>query len=218
MSACAPPHRMIIREVLKAEPVPRTERSPRRWWLGHMATMSHKRLAKQDLLATPKGQRPRVRPRTGWRDWISGLTWLPFDVELEELSELDENLEEFRDLGLLPPQPPEKNLKIENTVWKIENEFTGKECQTHSWRGYFPTLAVCNSKFFFKKRGALGTKGVKVKIIMRHRIEKFHLKCKTWGNIFRWHEKLWLHHVALAYGIHCKYSSLRLKTATALWT
>jgi len=41
---------------------------------------------------------------------------LPFDVELEELSELDENLEEFRDLGLLPPQPPEKNLKIENTV------------------------------------------------------------------------------------------------------
>jgi len=39
-------------------------------------------------MATATGKRPRVRPRTKWRDYISNLAWSRLDVERKERSEI----------------------------------------------------------------------------------------------------------------------------------
>ena len=64
-----------IREVLKVEPLFRIERSQLRWF-GHVTRMSHERLARQVVLATTQGMRPRGRARTGWCDSIYKISLL----------------------------------------------------------------------------------------------------------------------------------------------
>jgi len=66
------------------------------------------------LQPTPTGKRPKVRPRTRWRDYISGLAWYRLGVERAELSEIAVDREVFRVLlGLLPPRlsPKEKRAR-----------------------------------------------------------------------------------------------------------
>jgi len=96
-----------FRKVLNVEPLLRMERSQLRWF-GHVSRMSHETLARQVLLATPIGKRPRGRPRTRWPDCISGLAWSRLGVEPAELSEIAENREVFRASQLCcarcPPQ------------------------------------------------------------------------------------------------------------------
>jgi len=73
-------------------------------WFGHVTRKPQERFGKQVLLAPPAGKRPRGRPRTRWRDYISDLAWFRVGVEPAELSEISVDLEVFRDLpGLLPP-------------------------------------------------------------------------------------------------------------------
>ena len=52
------------RQSFNIKPLPlRIERSQLHWY-GHMAQMSHERIAKQLMDALPRSKRPRGRPRT----------------------------------------------------------------------------------------------------------------------------------------------------------
>ncbi|TWW68536.1 hypothetical protein D4764_19G0003340 [Takifugu flavidus] len=54
----------------------------------------------------PTGRRPRVRPRTRWRDYISRLAWEQLGVPPEELKEVvGERAVWASLLKLLPPRP-----------------------------------------------------------------------------------------------------------------
>ena len=64
-----------IRERLRVEPLLlHVERSQLRW-LGHLVRMPPGRLPLEVFRACPSGRRPRGRPRTRWRDYISQLAW-----------------------------------------------------------------------------------------------------------------------------------------------
>ena len=52
----------------------RIERSQLRWF-GHLIRMPPGCLLVEVFEASPTGRRPRGRPRTRWRDYISLLTW-----------------------------------------------------------------------------------------------------------------------------------------------
>ena len=62
-----------IWEGLRVEPLLLcVERSQLRWF-GHLMRMPPGRLPREVFLARPTGRRPRGRPRTRWRDYISSL-------------------------------------------------------------------------------------------------------------------------------------------------
>ena len=74
-----------IREGLGVEPlVLQIERSQLRWF-GHLVRMPPDRLPKEVFQARPAGRRPRGRPRTRWRDYISTLAWERFEIPQSEL-------------------------------------------------------------------------------------------------------------------------------------
>ncbi|KAK0148964.1 Craniofacial development protein 2 [Merluccius polli] len=63
----------VIREELGVDPLLlRVERSQMRW-LGHLVRMPPGRLPGEVFRARPTGRRPRGRPRTRWRDYVSRL-------------------------------------------------------------------------------------------------------------------------------------------------
>ncbi len=65
----------VTREELRLEPLLLDiERSQLRW-LGHLFRMPPGRLPGEVFRACPTGRRPRGRPRTRWRDYVSRLTW-----------------------------------------------------------------------------------------------------------------------------------------------
>ncbi|KAK3560032.1 hypothetical protein QTP86_033830, partial [Hemibagrus guttatus] len=57
-------------------------------WLGHLFQMPPGRLPGEVFRACPIGKRPRGRPRTCWRDYVSQLAWERLWVPLEELEEV----------------------------------------------------------------------------------------------------------------------------------
>ncbi|KAI3366014.1 hypothetical protein L3Q82_009842 [Scortum barcoo] len=78
----------VIREELGVEPLLlRIERSQLRW-LGHLFRMPPGRLPREVFQACPTGRRPRGRPRTRWRDYVSRLAWERLGVPPEELEEV----------------------------------------------------------------------------------------------------------------------------------
>jgi len=91
-------HRSEIRKAQDVKPLFRIERSqlcyssamypacPRKEW----------RTKSFGLQSTSTGKRPRVRPRTRWRDYISDLAWSSHGVEPAELSEIAVDREAFR--------------------------------------------------------------------------------------------------------------------------
>ncbi|KAI3353877.1 hypothetical protein L3Q82_005084 [Scortum barcoo] len=65
----------VTREELGVEPLLlHIERSQLRW-LGHLFRMPPGRLPREVFQACPTGRRPRGRPRTRWRDYVSQLAW-----------------------------------------------------------------------------------------------------------------------------------------------
>ncbi|KAI3373320.1 hypothetical protein L3Q82_006620 [Scortum barcoo] len=65
----------VTREELGVEPLLlHIERSQLRW-LGHLFRMPPGRLPREVFQACPTGRRPRGRPRTRWRDYVSWLAW-----------------------------------------------------------------------------------------------------------------------------------------------
>ncbi|TWW73389.1 hypothetical protein D4764_15G0007830 [Takifugu flavidus] len=75
-------------------------------WLGHLARMPSGRLPLEVFRTCPTGRRPRGRPRTRWRDYISRLAWEQLGVPPEELMEVaGERAVWASPLKLLPPRP-----------------------------------------------------------------------------------------------------------------
>ncbi|KAG1932899.1 hypothetical protein F2P79_020886 [Pimephales promelas] len=65
----------VTREELRVEPLLlHIERGQLRW-LGHLFRMPPGRLPGEVFRARPTGRRPRGRPRTRWRDYVSRLAW-----------------------------------------------------------------------------------------------------------------------------------------------
>ncbi|KAK3558815.1 hypothetical protein QTP86_028745, partial [Hemibagrus guttatus] len=56
-------------------------------WLRHLFRMPPGRLSGEAFRACPTGKRPRGRPRTRWRDYVSRLAWELLGVPPEELEE-----------------------------------------------------------------------------------------------------------------------------------
>ena len=94
----------VIREGLGVEPLLlRIERSQMRW-LGHLVRMPPGRLPGEVFQAHPTGRRPRGRPRTRWRDYVSRLAWERLRVPPEELEEVAGDRDVWVSLlKLLPP-------------------------------------------------------------------------------------------------------------------
>ena len=96
----------VIREELGVDPLLlRVERSQMRR-LGHLVRMPPGRLPGEVFRARPTGRRPRGRPRTRWRDYVSRLAWERLGVPREELDEVAGEREVWASLlRLLPPRP-----------------------------------------------------------------------------------------------------------------
>ncbi|XP_051775984.1 uncharacterized protein LOC127526050 [Erpetoichthys calabaricus] len=78
----------VIREGLRLEPLLlRIERSQMRW-LGHLIRMPTGLLPGEVLWARLTGRRPRGRPWTRWRDYVSWLAWVRLGILQEELEEV----------------------------------------------------------------------------------------------------------------------------------
>ena len=52
---------------------------------GHLVRMPPGRLPREVFQARPAGKRPRGRPRTRWRDYISSLAWEHLGIPQSEL-------------------------------------------------------------------------------------------------------------------------------------
>ncbi|KAK7881170.1 hypothetical protein WMY93_029579 [Mugilogobius chulae] len=78
----------VTREELGVEPLLlHVERGQLRW-LGHLYRMPPGRLPGEVFRACPTGRRPRGRPRTRWRDYVSRLSWERLGILPEELEEI----------------------------------------------------------------------------------------------------------------------------------
>jgi len=111
-------HSCEIPRALNAEPLLRIDRSQLRWFV-HVSRMSHKRLARQVLLAKQTGKWPRDSPRPSWSDYISDLAWSSLVVEPAELFHIAVDCEVFQVLlGLLP-----SDLLRGKTGMKMNNIF-----------------------------------------------------------------------------------------------
>ncbi|KAK3522355.1 hypothetical protein QTP86_007643 [Hemibagrus guttatus] len=64
-------------------------------WLGHLFRMPLERLPGEVFWACPTGKRPRGRPRTRWRDYVSWLTLERLGIPPEELEEVSGEREVF---------------------------------------------------------------------------------------------------------------------------
>ncbi|KAK3553138.1 hypothetical protein QTP86_031724 [Hemibagrus guttatus] len=64
-------------------------------WLGHLFRMPPGRLPGEVFRACPTGKRPRGRPRTRWRDYVSWLAWERLRVPPEELEEVSGEREDL---------------------------------------------------------------------------------------------------------------------------
>jgi len=74
-----------IRRELGVEPLLlRVERSQLRWF-GHLIRMPPGRLPLEVFRTDLTGRRPRGRPGTRWRDYISHLAWERLGISQEEL-------------------------------------------------------------------------------------------------------------------------------------
>jgi len=93
-----------IRTELRIEPLLlRVERSQLRW---HLIRMLPGRLPLEFFWARPTGRRPRSRPRTRWRDYISCLAWERLGIPQEELESVAGEKEAWGALlNRLPPRP-----------------------------------------------------------------------------------------------------------------
>ena len=75
-------------------------------WFGHLIRMPPGRLPGEAFRACPTGRRPRGRPRTRWRDYVSRLAWEHLGIPREELDEVAGEREVWASLlRLLPPRP-----------------------------------------------------------------------------------------------------------------
>ncbi|TWW65231.1 hypothetical protein D4764_21G0001310 [Takifugu flavidus] len=95
-----------IREGLGVEPLLLHIERSQLGRLGHLARMPSGRLPLEVFRTCPTGRRPRGRPRTRWRDYLSRLAWERLGVPPEELMEVARERAFWASLlKLLPPRP-----------------------------------------------------------------------------------------------------------------
>ncbi len=94
----------VTREDLRVEPLLLDiERSQLRW-LGHLFRMPLGRLPGEVFQARPTRRRPRERPRTRWRYYVSRLAWERLGIPPEEQENVSREREVWASLlRLLPP-------------------------------------------------------------------------------------------------------------------
>ncbi|KAK3509001.1 hypothetical protein QTP70_015948 [Hemibagrus guttatus] len=96
----------VTREELGVEPLLLYIERGQLRWLGHLFRMPPGRLPGEVFRACPTGKRPRGRPRTCWRDYVSCLAWERLGVPPEELEDVSGEREVWASLlRLLPPRP-----------------------------------------------------------------------------------------------------------------
>ncbi|KAK3545823.1 hypothetical protein QTP70_015266, partial [Hemibagrus guttatus] len=78
----------VTREELGIEPLLLHIKRGQLRWLGHLFRMPLGRLPGEVFQACPTGKRPRGRPRTRWRDYVSRLAWEHLGVPPEELEDM----------------------------------------------------------------------------------------------------------------------------------
>ncbi|XP_042604086.1 uncharacterized protein LOC122141275 [Cyprinus carpio] len=78
--------------------------------LGHLFRMPPGRLPGEVFRARPTGRRPRGRPRTRWRDFVSRLAWERLGIPPEELEEVSREREVWA--SLLKTAAPETPTQI----------------------------------------------------------------------------------------------------------
>jgi len=95
-----------IRREFGVEPLLlRIERS-QLWWFGHLIRTPPERLSLEVYEVRPTGRRPRGRPRTRWRDYISLLAYEHLRILQKELENVAGERKVWVSLlGLLPPRP-----------------------------------------------------------------------------------------------------------------
>ncbi|KAK3544083.1 hypothetical protein QTP86_001214 [Hemibagrus guttatus] len=96
----------VTREELGVEPLLLHIERGRLRWLGHLFRMPPVRLPGEVFRACPTGKRPRGRPRTRWRDYVSRLAWERLGVPPEELEEVSGEREVWASLFRLLPLRP----------------------------------------------------------------------------------------------------------------
>ncbi|KAK3522059.1 hypothetical protein QTP70_022619, partial [Hemibagrus guttatus] len=95
----------VNREELRVEPLLLHIKRGQLRWLGHLFRMPPGRLPGEVFRACPTGKRPRGRPRTRWRDYVSRLAWERLGILPEELEEVSREREVWASLlRLLPPE------------------------------------------------------------------------------------------------------------------
>ena len=77
----------VIQERLGVEPLLCIERSQLRWF-GHLVRIPPGRIPRKMFQGHPAGRRPRGRPRTRRRDYISTLAWECFGIPQSELADV----------------------------------------------------------------------------------------------------------------------------------
>ena len=95
-----------IREGLGAEPLLLcVERSQLRW-IGHLLRMPPGHLPREVFQTCPARRRPRGRPRTRWKDYISMLAWEHLGIPQSELADVAGKKQVWGTLlELLPTRP-----------------------------------------------------------------------------------------------------------------
>uniref|UniRef100_A0A8C6P1M8 Reverse transcriptase domain-containing protein n=1 Tax=Nothobranchius furzeri TaxID=105023 RepID=A0A8C6P1M8_NOTFU len=85
-------------------------------WLGHLVRMPPGCLPGEVFRARPTGRRPKGRPRTRWRDYVSLLTRECLGIPPEELAQVAGEREVWASrLRLLPPRPDSR--KADENGW-----------------------------------------------------------------------------------------------------
>jgi len=75
-------------------------------WVGHLVSLPPGRLPLEVFWTRPTGRRPRGRPRTCWKNYISLLDWGSLGIPQEELKSVSREREVWVSLlDLLPPRP-----------------------------------------------------------------------------------------------------------------
>ena len=95
-----------IREGLGVEPLLLCVERGQLRWFGQLMRMPPGRLPREVFLARPTGRRPRGRPRTRWRGYISSLSRERLGIPQSELAGVAGEREVWGSLlKMLPPRP-----------------------------------------------------------------------------------------------------------------
>ncbi|KAK3529325.1 hypothetical protein QTP70_029151 [Hemibagrus guttatus] len=120
----------VTREELGVEPLLlHIERGQLRW-LGHLFQMPPGRLPGEVFWACPTGKRPRGRPRTRWRDYVSRLAWERLGVPPEELEEVSGERERYMEIEDLHEQ---ERKELQSKVTTLEGQTRQMELKTKNY-------------------------------------------------------------------------------------